>query len=170
MAAGVWEPVEDHETARGPVHHQALPVVRRLGRGAKDTLASFPCRGHVLIPPGGPEIVHAIPGPSLLRVRSLLRRGGRFGAWAWRPGRPGRIVHHVLQFLAGLEIRDLLGGHFHPRAGFRVAADPGLSLASAETPESADLDLIAGAQGTNDTVENRLHNDLRFLPGHFHHP
>ena len=76
------------------------------------------------------------------------------------------VVHDVLQFLARLEIRNLLGGNFHPRAGLRVASDTGLALACAEAAESADFDLVAGPEGTYDAVENRLHDDFGFLSSH----
>src|SRR5439155_10771684 len=77
--------------------------------------------------------------------------------------------HNILQFLARLEIRDLLGGYFDPCTGFRVAANPGLALAGAETAESTNFDLVASAQRANDTVENGLHNDFGLLPGHLHY-
>src|SRR5271157_4228489 len=99
----------------------------------------------------------------LLRVRGRL--GGR------RTGRRGRggAIHHVLQFLAGLEVRNLLGGHFDAGAGLGIAANAGLALARAETAESANLDLIAGPEGTDDAVENGLHDDFRLLACHLHH-
>src|SRR5438477_6799195 len=109
--------------------------------------------------PFGP--VRSLRYGSLLRCRGHGLRGGHGCI---------RIINHVLQFLARLEIRDLFGGDFHPRAGFRIAANPGLPLARAEAPESADLDLLAGSQRANDAVENGLHDDLGFLPGHLHDP
>src|ERR1017187_3757101 len=106
-----------------------------------------------------------------MRYREERLRGGSLaGGRRYRSGGGGgRAVDHVFQFLAGLEIRDLLGGHFHARAGLRVAADTRLGLAGAETAESADLDLVTAAQKANDAVENGLHDDLRFLPGHLHY-
>jgi hypothetical protein len=54
-------------------------------------------------------------------------------------------VNQVFQFLAGLEVRDLLGGNLDPVTRFGIASDAGLALARAETPEAAYLNLVTGA-------------------------
>src|SRR6185503_9237580 len=81
-----------------------------------------------------------------------------------------RVVDHILQFLAGLEVRNLLGGNFHARAGLGISADARLPLARTKTAESADLDLIGISQRAHDAVEDRLHDNLGFLTGRFHYP
>src|SRR5213594_3701813 len=99
-------------------------------------------------------------------MRSRIRRRRRS---AVRSRAAAGIIDYVLKLLAWFEIRDLLGGNLDPRAGFGVAADSGLPLARAKTAKSANLDLIAGAQGAHDAVENGLYNDLGLFPGHFHY-
>src|ERR1017187_2982728 len=94
------------------------------------------------------------------RLGSRRRRGNH---------RSGGVVHHVLELLARLEIGNFLGGDFDPRPGLRVTPDPGLSLARAEAAEPADLDLVSRPQRAHDTVENSLHDDFGFLPGHLHY-
>src|SRR5579872_3239790 len=77
------------------------------------------------------------------------------------------VIDQVLQLLAGLEVGDTLGGHFHPRAGLGIAPDAGLPLACAETAKPAYFDLVPAAQGLDDTIEDCLDNNLRILPCHF---
>src|ERR1039458_483792 len=103
-------------------------------------------------------------GADPLRSRSLFGSDGRF----WRRDR-GETVDHVFQLFAGLEVRNFFSRHFHTGSGLGVAANAGLPLARAEASESANLDLVAFAQGADDAVEDRLHDDLGLLPGHLHH-
>src|SRR5579863_6311535 len=77
------------------------------------------------------------------------------------------VIDQVLQLLAGLEVGDALGGHFHSRAGFGIAADARLPLARAETSKPAYFDFVPTAQGLDDTIEDCLDNNLRILPCHF---
>src|SRR5579864_806580 len=79
------------------------------------------------------------------------------------------VVHYVLKFFAGFEVRNLFGGHFHARSGFRIAADARLPLPGAKAAESADLDLVTAAQGLYDTVEDGFDDDLGLFAGHFHY-
>src|SRR5260370_180708 len=53
------------------------------------------------------------------------------------------VIHEVLQFFAGLEEGNFLGGHFHFRAGLRISADSSAPFAGSEAPESADTALLA---------------------------
>src|SRR5262249_50714914 len=79
-------------------------------------------------------------------------------------GRTCRLaVDQLLQFLAGLEVRDLLRGHGDLHSGLRVATHPGAALAQAERSESPQLDLLTVLQGANDGVEDRVHDGLRLL-------
>src|SRR5690348_4307295 len=98
----------------------------------------------------------------LVRLRQRVSRSGLFCGRC-------RVVHHVLQFFAGLEIRNLLGRHLDARSSLRVAPDTGLPLARSETAEAADLDLVAAAQGFHDAVEDGLDDDLGLLAGHFYY-
>ena len=138
---------------------KVFSVVGTARGGAEDTNRRGITLSDVLITPWGPEIVH-VTGSEPARSRPGPERARGRGAGA---------VDHVLQFLARLEIGDFLGGNFHPRAGLRIAADTGLALAGAEAAESADFDLVAGPEGTYDTVENGLHDDFGFLPGHLYY-
>src|ERR1035438_649334 len=70
-----------------------------------------------------------------------LERGRGLAGSCIGSRRRGGTVHHVFQFLARLEIRDLLGRHLDARAGLRIASDARLALPRAETAETANLDL-----------------------------
>ena len=107
-------------------------------------------------------------GPDLRR--SALRLG-----CAFRGGLHARVlfhgtVDHVLQFFAGLEERNLLGGNVHAVPGLGIAADAGFTLARAEAAESPNLDLIASAQRAHHALEDGLYNDLAVLPSEFRQP
>src|SRR5215472_9179585 len=80
------------------------------------------------------------------------------------------MIDKVFQLFAGLEEGDLLGGDVHAVAGLGVAADPGLSLPRAEATEAADLDLVAHAQRTHNTVKDRLYNDFAVLARQLRQP
>src|SRR6185369_13230802 len=79
-----------------------------------------------------------------------------------------RLIHQIPQFLARLEKRNTLRWHFHPRSGFRISSHARLSLARAETAESADLDLISFMKAVHDAVEDSLYNCFRILASHLH--
>src|SRR5258708_8350638 len=76
-----------------------------------------------------------------------------------------RAIHKVFQFFAGLEEGNFLGWHFLLRAGLRIAAHAPAALPRAEAAESADLDLLALLEGSNDAIENSFDDGLRLLPG-----
>src|SRR6266849_205465 len=89
-------------------------------------------------------------------VRLLAARGRGLGF---------RAIHKIFQLFTGLEDGNFLGRHFDLLAGFRIAADSSAALPSAEAAESADLDLLALLQGTNDAIENSFDDGLRLLAG-----
>src|SRR5216684_2293379 len=74
-------------------------------------------------------------------------------------------LDNVFELFAGLEKGNFLGRHFHFRTGFRIAAHSSAPLARAEAAESADLDLLALLQGTDDAIENRFDDGFRLLAG-----
>jgi hypothetical protein len=76
-------------------------------------------------------------------------------------------IHEVFQFLAGFKERNFLGGHFHFRARFRIAAHSPAPFPRAKTAESADLNLLALLQGADDAIENGFDDGLRLLAGKF---
>src|SRR5579863_2288129 len=82
--------------------------------------------------------------------------------WGSRRSRGNRrwssVVYQVFQLFAGLEERDFLGRHFDLFPGLGIAAGARFALAGAEAAEAADLDLVAGAQGSHHAVENGFHN------------
>src|SRR6478752_5105372 len=107
------------------------------------------------------------------RSRWVRLAGGgekeRAGLWAgshgesvWRRNRTGRCggcllrlpVDEILQFLAGLEIRNLLRRNVHLVTGFWVTALAGLSLAKAEAAKTAEFDLLAAMQRVDDALEH----------------
>jgi CubicO group peptidase (beta-lactamase class C family) len=94
----------------------------------------------------------------------LCRWRHRSRWWSRSCGRRGGHVDQILQFLAGLEERDLLGRHFHALTGLRVAADARLALAGAEAAKAANLDLVAGAQGAHHAVKDRFHDHFAVFP------
>src|SRR5262249_13435543 len=111
--------------------------------------------------PGTPEIVH-----------SLNRGGARGCRRSRRRRRTSRLsaVDHVLQFLAGLEKGDLLGGKLDPGAGVWIAAHSRPALPGAETTEAANFDLVTAAQCFHDAVEDGFHDDLGILAAHLDGP
>jgi len=56
------------------------------------------------------------------------------------------VIHKILQFLAGLEERNLLRWYFDLFAGLRIAPNAPASVPGAETAKAADLDLFAFLQ------------------------
>src|ERR1043166_7488852 len=97
-----------------------------------------------------------IVGKSGVRL-SALPFGGRRGRSAFCRL---SMVDYVLKFFAGLEIRDLLGRHFHARGGFRIAANARLTLPRAETAKAADLNLVTRSQRPDNAVKNRFPDDF----------
>src|SRR5215467_14595980 len=77
------------------------------------------------------------------------------------------VVYKIFQFLAGLEVGNLLGGHFHLFSGLRVAPHASAAFAGAEAAEASNLDLLAFLQGSDDVVENRLDNRFGFFARKF---
>ena len=76
-------------------------------------------------------------------------------------------VDHVLQLLAGLEERNLLGGNFDAVAGLGVASHARLALPGAEAAEAADLNLVARAQRAHHALKDCFDNDFAVLAGQF---
>ncbi len=93
----------------------------------------------------------------------------RSGGWR-RGSRASAVVDQVLQLLAGLEERNLLGRNFDPVAGLRIAPNARLALAGAEAAKSADLNLVTDAQRTHYAVKDRLHNHFAVFAGKFRQP
>src|SRR5580704_13814496 len=93
----------------------------------------------------------------------MRRRSGR--CWSGRGRLTYSRIHQILQFLARLEERNLLGGDFHAIAGLGIAADARLALAGAETAEAADLDLVAHPERAHDAVENGFYDHFTVLAG-----
>src|SRR5438105_3477573 len=56
------------------------------------------------------------------------------------------LVDQLLQFFPRLEVRNLLGRHFHFLAGLGVAAGARFAAAEAEAAESAQLDFLSGPE------------------------
>src|SRR5688500_18395313 len=71
----------------------------------------------------------------------------------------GLTVQQRLQFLAHLEVRDLLGRNVDLLAGLRVAAHPRGAIPEAEASKAPDLDLLAVLEGVHDALERRFHDD-----------
>jgi hypothetical protein len=91
-----------------------------------------------------------------MRLR-LRRCDGSFGSG----------IHQILQFLAGLEERDLFRGDFDFIARLRITSNAGFALARTEAPETADFDFVPYAQRANDTVEDGLHDHFAIFACYF---
>lgn len=74
-----------------------------------------------------------------------------------------RFVNTFSQFLAGLEVRDILRGDGHRYAAHRVAPCPCRAVVQGEAAEAADFDSVAFRQGTSHGVEDGLDRDFRIF-------
>src|SRR5258708_18020751 len=80
------------------------------------------------------------PRHRVLQTCSLCRwRGGRRWRGRGHRHRCSAVVHQILQLLAALAKRDLLGRHFDSLSRLGIAPDPRLALAGAETAKAADF-------------------------------
>src|SRR6266849_2363464 len=70
------------------------------------------------------------------------------------------VIDEVLQLFAGLEVGNLLRGHFDFFSRLRIAPDTPAALPRAETAEAANLDFFSLLQSTDDAVENRFDDGL----------
>src|SRR5205814_4791827 len=70
----------------------------------------------------------------------------------------------VLEFLAGLEVRDALRRHFYFFTGLGVSANPRVSLADPETAKSAHFQFVAGLERLDNTFEHGVDDDFRVFP------
>src|ERR1035438_6764293 len=111
---------------------------------------TLPCLADVSISPGTPQVIHNFRKPQAGRYELLWSR--RLGCCG-RGNRRSRCslrgvgcVDQGFQFLAGLEVGDLLCWYVHARAGLRIAPNTRFALTRAETSESANLNLVAGLQ------------------------
>jgi hypothetical protein len=77
-----------------------------------------------------------------------------------------QTINQFAKFPARFEEGNILRRHCDPRSGFWIASDARTSLARVEASESADFNLVAGSQGTDDTVKYGANDDFGFLPGH----
>src|SRR5258708_32064131 len=75
------------------------------------------------------------------------------------------LVDQLLQFLAWLEVWDLLRRHVHLLSRLGVASRTGLAAAKAEAAEAAELDLLAGAKRFNDRVKDDVDDGLGLFLG-----
>src|SRR2546423_4746215 len=96
---------------------------------------------------------------------SLLPCRGFFRTFFLGDERPlrDRLVDQLLQLFAGLEVRDLLRRHFRFLAGLRIAAGARLAVAETEASESAELDLLSGAERLDDGIEDDVDDRLRLF-------
>src|SRR5262245_22208857 len=72
-------------------------------------------------------------------------------------------VDAFAQFLAGLEVRDMLLGHLHAFAGLGIAPRPRRPVVQAEAAEAADLDPLALGQTVGHGVQDHLHREFGVL-------
>jgi hypothetical protein len=71
-------------------------------------------------------------------------------------------VYLEAKLFAGLKERHLFRGHFHRRAGARVAAGSGVALADRERPETTQLNPSALGERDGNLVENDVDGVLDF--------
>jgi len=77
-----------------------------------------------------------------------------------------QTINQFAKFLARFEEGNSLRWHFDAGSGFWIASDACSSLARVEPSESADFNLVAGSQGTDDAVKYGANDGVGFLPGH----
>jgi len=79
------------------------------------------------------------------------------------------ILHHYLEFLAGVERHHTPGRYGHFFTGLRIASGPLGFFAALEIAEAGELHGIAGLQGIADFLEERFHHVLGFalVESHF---
>src|ERR1700730_8939514 len=94
-----------------------------------------------------------IPSPRSTPL-STLRVALRRAVLARARARRARIIHVIFQFLAGLEVGDFLGRHFHLGPGLGIAARASAPLPRAKTAEAADFDFIVRLQRGDYAFEN----------------
>jgi hypothetical protein len=75
-------------------------------------------------------------------------------------------LNQCAKVFARFEEGNSLRWHFDSGSGFWIASDARSSLARVEASESADFNLVAGSQGTDDTVKYGANDDVGFLQGH----
>jgi len=77
----------------------------------------------------------------------------------WFFAASGQFCQAGCEFLAGREVRNVLGRHFHAGASLGIAGDARPPLPRAETAKAAKLDPVAGAQSPHQRVEDRFHHN-----------
>src|SRR5690606_3579402 len=119
---------------------------------------------------GGGTRTRTSKAQGILNPRRLPFRHAR----APRPVRPPSVtsapargasigVETLAHFLAGLEVRNPLGGHVDRGAGTRVASGPGPPLAGGEGAEPTQLDPAALRQARGDLFEEDVDHLLDLL-------
>jgi hypothetical protein len=76
----------------------------------------------------------------------------------------GRI-YGVAELFGWLEERDTLGGHVDLGSGLGVATCAGVALARTEAAEAANLNLVAGLEGTDDSFEESIDDNFSVAAG-----
>src|SRR5258706_16226776 len=74
-------------------------------------------------------------------------------------------IDTLAQFLAGLEMRDVLFGHLHPLAGLGVAPRARRPVIEPEAAKPTDLDAFAFRQALSHGVQDHLDREFGIL-GH----
>jgi hypothetical protein len=77
-------------------------------------------------------------------------------------------IHEFAKFLARFEEGNILRRHCDAGSGFWITSDASTSLARVEASESADFNLVAGSQSTDDTVKYGTNDDVGFLAGYLY--
>src|SRR5438105_14079279 len=92
--------------------------------------------------------------------RSTYSRPIRLGSSAGVGCLAAFAVQALAHFLACLEERDALLIDRHMRAGARIAAGPCWPMLDRKRAKAAQLDPVATRQGSDDLIENRVHDIL----------
>ena len=100
-------------------------------------------------------------GPDCLS-RGAARLGILFnpGCGSFRVLPVASRIHQIAQFLARLEVRNLLCRNFNLGAGFWIAPNPRIALTDAETAKAANLDFVTGFQRADHGIEDGLDDGL----------
>ena len=82
--------------------------------------------------------------------------------WSVLPWAPGLRIQQV-KFLAWLEAKSLAWRDGDFRAGPRIAANPCLTWAHIEYPETSELNPVARSQSFFQAFENRVDSSFRLI-------
>ena len=74
-------------------------------------------------------------------------------------------IYRVAQLFGRLEERNALSRNIDFGSSLRVAPGSGITLPGPKAAEAANLDFVAGLEGTDDRIEEHIDDNLTVAPG-----